>query len=183
MTLFALLLAVACGTPQASEERTAGELVAAAPVEIVVTRDMDAQATQPAHPTNAALGDRIQLLGYDFQVTGQTLNLALFWQTKEPVDKTYNVFIHVFDSRGELQVQIDSPPVGGDYPTSSWQPGETILDAHTVPLWADAPFESFEIAVGMYDIATHERLPAVDHSGQRAPDGQIMLDLAVEGGG
>ena len=71
MTVFALLLlAVACGTPQASKERTVGELAAAARVEIVVARDLDAPVPQPVHAMNATLGDRIQLVGYDFQWTG-----------------------------------------------------------------------------------------------------------------
>ena len=99
------------------------------------------------------------------------------------MDGSYNVFFHVLDAQGELQGQGDRAPVNGDYPTSMWQPGETIVDAHRVPLRADALLESLEIAVGMYDIVTHERLPAVDGSGQKAPDGRIMLDLAVEGGG
>ena len=177
------LLAVACSTPEKGTERTVGELAAAVPVEIVVTRDMDAQTTQPAHATDASLGDRIQLLGYDFQVTGQALNVALYWQAKEPVDKSYNVLVHVVDSQGEVQGQSDSPPVSGDYPTSSWQPGEVIVDGYTIPLRSNAPLDTYRVAVGMYDPATGERLPAVDGSGQQAPEGQIMLALEVEGGG
>lgn len=184
MTVLALLLlAVACGTPQASEERTPGELAAAAPIEIVVTRSMDAQVLQPARAANIPLGDHIQLLGYDFQVAGQTLNLALYWQAREPVDKSYIVFVHVFDSQGELQGQKDSPPVGGDLLTSSWQPGEVVVDPHTVPLVSDAPMGTYRVEVGMYDTDTNERLPVLDGTGQKIPEGQIMLDLGVEGKG
>ena len=107
----------------------------------------------------------------------------LFWQTKEPVDKSYNVFVHIFDSQGELQGQRNSPPVSGDYPTSWWQPGEVIGDGYTIPLRSDIPPGSLEVSVGMYDGASKERLPAADDSGQQIPKGQIMLDLEVEGGG
>jgi hypothetical protein len=178
-----LLLAVACGTPEVGMEHTVREAGAAAPIEILVTRDMNAQVLQPAHATKATLGDRIQLLGYDFQVEGQTLNVALYWQAKEPVDKSYNVFVHVLDSQGALQQQRDSAPVDGDYPTSLWQPGEVVVDGHRVPLPSDVPLRSYKVAVGMYDVATNERLPAVDGSGQQAPERQIMLDLEVKGGG
>jgi hypothetical protein len=176
------LFAVACGTLEVGMEGTARNAGAAALKEILVTRDMDAQALQPAHATNATLGDRIQLLGYNFQVTGQALNVALYWQAKEPVDKSHNVFVHVFDSQGELQGQRDSPPVSGDYPTSLWQPGEVVVDGHTVPLPSDAPLGTYRVVVGMYDRATNERLPVLDGAGHKVPEGQIMLDLGVEGG-
>ncbi len=175
-------LAVACGTPQLGMERTAGDAGAAAPIEIVVTKSIDAQALQPAHPVNVTLGDRIQLVGYDLQMTGQALNVALYWQAKEPVDKSYNVFVHVFDSQGEMQGQKDSPPVSGSYLTSSWQPGEVVVDGHTVPLPYDAPLGTYTVVVGMYDKVANERLPALYASGQRAPEDQIMLDLRVNGG-
>jgi hypothetical protein len=177
------LLALACCTSEEGSERTVTEQAAATPVEIVVTRDMDAQSTQPAHATNAALGDDIRLLGYDFQVAGQALNVALYWQVKEPMDRSYNVFVHVFDSQGELQGQSDSLPVSGDYPTSSWQPGEVIVDGYTIPLRANAPLDAYRVAVGMYDTATNERLPVLDGMGQVIPDSQIVLDLAVDGEG
>ena len=184
IVLFMLpLLAIACSMPEGGTERTVGKLATAAPVEIVVTKDVDAQIMQPAHATNAALGDRIRLLGYGFQVTGRTLNVALYWQAKEPVDKTYNVFVHVFDSQGELQGQSDSPPVSGDYPTSSWQPGDVIVDGYTIPLRSNAPLDTYRVAVGMYDTATNKRLPVLNGTGRVIPEGQIMLDLGVEGEG
>jgi hypothetical protein len=180
LALFLLLLhAVACGTPEVGMEHTAREVAAAAPIEILVTGDMDAQALQPAHATNATLGDRIQLLGYDFRLTGQALNVALYWQAKEPVDKSYSVFLHVFDSQGKLQGQSDSPPVSGDYPTSSWQPGEVVVDGHTVPLPSDAPQGTYRVVVGMYDNATKERLSVLDGTGQKVPEGKIILTTAL----
>ncbi len=187
MTMLALFLlplfAIACGTQEVGMEGTVRDAGAESHAEILVTRDMDAQAVQPAHASNAVLGDGIRLLGYDYQVAGQTLNLALYWQAREPVDKSYNVFVHVLDSQGELQGQRDSPPVSGDYPTSLWQPGEVVVDGHTVPLSSDALLGSYKVAVGMYDLATNERLPAVDGLGQQAPEAQIMLDLEVKAGG
>ena len=164
-------------------ERTARDADAAAPKEIVVTRDVAAQALQPAHALNVALGDRIRLLGYDLQVTGQTLNVALYWQAKEPMEKSYNVFVHVFDSQGGLQGQTDGPAVSGDYPTFLWQPGEVIIDGHSVLLPSDAPLGTYRVVVGMYDKATNERLPVLDGVGHKVPAGQILLEMGVDGGG
>jgi hypothetical protein len=161
--------AVACGTLEVGIERTAtpeGAALrytqdAAAPKEVLVTRDKDALVLQPVHATDFTLGDCIQLLGYDFEVTPHALSVAFYWQATEPVDKSYNVFVHVFDSQGGLQGQRDSPPVSGRYPTFLWQPGQVVVD--------------------MYDEATQERLPVLDGEGQAVPEGRIMLDVGVVG--
>jgi hypothetical protein len=193
MTLLALFLiplfAVACGTLEVGIERTplrytqdtATPEGAAAPKEVLVTRDKDALVLQPVHATDFTLGDRIQLLGYDFEVTPHTLIVAFYWQATEPVDKSYNVFVHVFDSQGGLQGQVDSPPVSGRYPTFLWQPGQVVVDNHAVTLPSDAPTGTYRVAVGMYDEATQERLPVLDGEGRTVPEGKIMLDVGVVG--
>ena len=185
MTMLALLLiplfAVACGTLEVGIERTATPEGAAAPKEVLVNRDKDAPVLQPVHATGFTLGDRIQLLGYDFEVTPHALMVAFYWQAKEPVDKSYNVFVHVFDSQGGLQGQVDSPPVSGRYPTFLWQPGQVVVDNHAVTLPSDAPTGTYRVAVGMYDEATEERLPVLDGEGRTVPEGKIMLDVGVVG--
>ena len=185
MTLLALFLiplfAVACGTLEVGIERTATPEGAATPKEVLVTRDKDALVLQPVHATDFTLGDRIQLLGYDFEVTPHALIVAFYWQATEPVDKSYNVFVHVFDSQGGLQGQVDSPPASGRYPTFLWQPGQVVVDNHVVNLPSDAPTGTYRVAVGMYDEATQERLPVLDGEGQAVPEGRIMLDVGVVG--
>jgi hypothetical protein len=201
MTLLALFLiplfAVACGTLEVGIERTPLRYTqdtatpegvalrytqdASAPKEVLVTRDKDALVLQPVHATDFTLGDRIQLLGYDFEVTPHALNVAFYWQAKEPVDKSYNVFVHVFDSQGGLQGQVDSPPVSGRYPTFLWQPGQVVVDNHVVNLPSDAPTGTYRVAVGMYDEATQERLSVLDGEGRTVPEGKIMLEVGVVG--
>jgi hypothetical protein len=185
MTLLALFLiplfTVACGTLEVGIERTATPEGAAAPREVLVTRDKDALVLQPVHATGFTLGDRIQLLGYDFEVTPHALIVAFYWQATEPVDKSYNVFVHVFDSQGGLQGQVDSPPVSGRYPTFLWQPGQVVVDNHVVNLPSDAPTGTYRVAVGMYDEATQERLPVLDGEGRTVPEGKIVLDVGVVG--
>ena len=193
MTMLALFLiplfTVACGTLEVGIERTplrytqdtATPEGATAPKEVLATGDKDALVLQPVHATDFTLGDRIQLLGYDFEVTPHALIVAFYWQATEPVDKNYNVFVHVFDSQGGLQGQVDSPPVSGRYPTFLWQPGQVVVDNHVVNLPSDAPTGTYRVAVGMYDEATQERLPVLDGEGRTVPEGKIMLDVGVVG--
>jgi hypothetical protein len=185
MTILVLFLiplfAVACGTLEVGIERTATPEGATAPKEVLITKDEDALALQPVHATDFTLGDRIQLLGYDFEVTPHALIVAFYWQAMEPVDKSYNVFVHVFDSQGGLQGQVDSPPVNARYPTFLWQPGQVVVDNHAVTLPSDAPTGTYRVAVGMYDEATQERLPVLDGEGRTVPEGKIMLDVGVVG--
>ena len=180
---------MSCGTLEVGIERTplrytqdkATPEGATAPKEVLATGDKDALVLQPVHATDFTLGDRIQLLGYDFEVTPHALNVAFYWQANEPVDKSYNVFVHVFDSQGGLQGQVDSPPVSGRYPTFLWQPGQVVVDNHAVTLPSDAPTGTYRVAVGMYDEATQERLPVLDGEGRTVPEGKIMLDVGVVG--
>jgi hypothetical protein len=180
---------MSCGTLEVGIERTPLRYTqdtatpdgATAPKEVLATGDKDALVLQPVHATDFTLGDRIQLLGYDFEVTPHALNVAFYWQAKEPVDKSYNVFVHVFDSQGGLQGQVDSPPVSGRYPTFLWQPGQVVVDNHVVNLPSDAPTGTYRVAVGMYDEAMQKRLPVLDGEGRTVPEGKIMLDVGVVG--
>ncbi len=166
----------------------------------VVGQDGDALDLQPihvlaAHPpdprrlphrTAFTLGDRIELLGYDLEAGSWKLEagmrLTLYWRAREPVEKDYTVFVHVLGPSGELLGQRDSPPVDGRYPTSAWRPGQVIADRHEIARPDGAPAGPYRLAVGMYDLATLERLPVVDSAGRPVPEDSIILDVgAAEG--
>jgi hypothetical protein len=124
------------------------------------------------------LGERFQLLGYDWNPAAS--ELSLYWQTirgtttspEREVD--YVVFVHLLDDRGRLAWGSDGPPLGGLYPTSQWQAGEIVVDPR--PLSAsDLPPGPYRLAVGMYDPATLVRLPVRDGHGQLVAGDAIPL--------
>jgi len=45
--------------------------------------------------------------------------------------------------------------VAGKFPTGAWLPGETVVDVHPLTL----PSGSYTIQVGLYELATQQRLP------------------------
>jgi hypothetical protein len=79
------------------------------------------------------------------------------------------VFLHLRDEAGGTVAQHDGLPVAGDYPTSRWQPGETIIDPINFPLPADLPPGEYQFWGGLYRLDTLERLVVShDTSGENA---------------
>jgi hypothetical protein len=131
--------------------------------------------TTPAIVQYARLGDQIELVGHDLRVRswwhpGEIIPLTLFWQTQGTIGEDYNIFVHLVDADGQPVVQNDSAPVGGTRPTSTWQPGELIVDRYGLLLSRDIPPGDYELRVGMYLPATGERLPIFDADGQELGD-------------
>ena len=89
---------------------------------------------------------------------GQPLSLQLYWETAAAVAPDHTVFIHLLDETGELVLAGDGPPAGGYFPTSLWQPGDIIPDAHTLQLPADLPPGNYQVAIGLYDPTNGIRL-------------------------
>jgi len=120
-------------------------------------------------PPLARLGENIVLL--EAQTTGDirpggVITLTLYWQGLASMDKDYTVFVHLLDARGQFQGQHDGPPLGGTRPTSGWLSGEYLRDVHPIEIAANAPPGAYAIEVGMYLLATSERLLVADSPGE-----------------
>jgi hypothetical protein len=89
---------------------------------------------------------------------GDTISVALVWQSLHVPIADYTVFVHVRDARGHVVAQADSPPQSGAYPTSFWDAGETIVDDHVLRLPDDLPAGDYTVVVGLYRLDTGERL-------------------------
>ncbi len=144
--------------------------------------------TQPETLIKARLGDSLELVGYTLQVPGPqpevvkpnsgqfqlkspvaALNLTLFWRSFQPVAADYTVFLHLRNDEGTTVAQNDGLSLDGAYPSSRWQPGETIIDPFTLTLPAALAPGQYTLWAGMYQLQTLERLPvANDTSGENA---------------
>jgi 4-amino-4-deoxy-L-arabinose transferase-like glycosyltransferase len=101
--------------------------------------------------TDAVFGSVMRLQGYAIQPGSVTLQ----WACLAPIDRDYTVFVHAVDAHGKVVAQVDAQPAR--YPTSLWDPGETVLDTHTLDVPPGASLE-----VGVYDLATGQRLALPD---------------------
>jgi hypothetical protein len=128
----------------------------------------------PAVPTDYRLGDGIRLTGYDLKRESDHLLFALRWSCVGSSSRDHTVFVHLLDGDGNVVAQADGPPVGGDYPTSLWAPEETIVDERVLDV-ENLSSGVYDLAVGMYQLETGDRLPAMDGEGDRLPHDVIPL--------
>jgi len=102
-------------------------------------------------PSDAVFGAAIQLEGYAVAADSVTLE----WRCLAPVAGDLTVFVHALDASGQVVAQADAQPA--HYPTSLWDPGETVPDRHAIAVPPGATVE-----VGLYDLATGQRLRLAD---------------------
>jgi hypothetical protein len=100
-----------------------------------------------------------------------TLSLTLTWQALAPVPEDYTVFAHLLVGDEKL-AQADARPCEGGCPTNAWRPGEIVVDWHRFALPPGAPAGPYRLAVGLYLLATGERVPVVGRD-----DGTVYLDV------
>ncbi len=121
-------------------------------------------------PLNARVGNAI-LTGYHVE-RGNPVRVVLYWRAEQPITQAYSVFVHLVDMHNQIVAQQDRAPAFGWYPTTEWQPGESIVDVYE--LLVDTP-GTYALIIGMYDPNTLERVPAFDANGTRFTDDSIVL--------
>ncbi len=141
----------------------------------------EAEAVDPPIAATGTFGTAINLVGYSLTPAtarpGDALALTSYWQATTRPEADYTAFVHLFapgEEAGPPAAQSDSPPCGGDYPTSRWEQGEIVVDTRTLTVPADYTANSARLAVGMYLPPLPDRLPI---TGTRAalPDGRLLL--------
>jgi 4-amino-4-deoxy-L-arabinose transferase-like glycosyltransferase len=147
-------------------------------------------AVKPQHPLAINLDDKVRLLGYDLKAEsyklGEAIGLTLYWQALTAMEKDYTVFTHLLGSynpltNGSLWGGHDSRPGSGTYPTTVWEAGEIVIDEYAIPIQGDAPPGEYQLEVGMYHLATMERLPVLDDSGAVRDDRILLGTLQLVG--
>lgn len=143
-----------------------------------------AGASEMEVPLSANLADELLLVGYSLEDgrvrAGDPLLLTLFWQAQRPLTQDYTVFTHLLDAEGRIRAQMDSQPVGGTRPTSSWQPGETVVDNYAVLIPDDLSGGVYRLQVGAYVWPELTRLPLLDAAGRVVDDKIFLQEVMVE---
>jgi hypothetical protein len=129
----------------------------------------------PVTPTNTrtVFGNAIALDYADVAgpiKPGAELPVELQWSSVRNVPTDYSVFVHVTDNTGRVVAQSDHLAGGHEFPTSSWQVGDTFYDEEKVELPGDLPTGHFGVEVGLYDLATMKRLTVASSAGDGGAD-------------
>ena len=97
--------------------------------------------------------------------------MTRYSQALAKMAKDYAVFVHLLDENELILAQRNTFPGLGSFPTTLWQAGDAIADTYTLvlPETTYAP-SSAKLEVGLFDLATGERLPVYAPGGEPVGD-------------
>ncbi|MCB0085066.1 MAG: hypothetical protein KDE47_29200 [Caldilineaceae bacterium] len=141
------------------------------------------------------MGDWVTLLGYTTETStgrhinvsrtpllpGENLELTLFWQVQNATEMDYTAFVHIVDSNDTMLTQQDQPPTAVFLPTSLWRKGQIVADRYRVTVPDVAALGTYDIRIGLYDLATLARLPVTQAgvvTGDSVPLTQLVIALS-----
>ncbi len=135
-------------------------------------------------PIDLFLGGRLALLGYDLRpqsvVPGGTVEVTVWWQALQGMERDYSMFLHVVGPDSDILVQDDRLLEHNQLATSQWQPGQLVKDQHTLRIPSNAQPGEYTLIVGAYYWETGERLAVRDAQGRRIEGDAVSLTaLAV----
>jgi 4-amino-4-deoxy-L-arabinose transferase-like glycosyltransferase len=137
----------------------------------------------PQREVEVAWAERIGLVGYDVAPErcrpGDVVVLTLYWESLAPVEEAYTVFTHLLGP-DRLWAGDDHEPGRASYPTSAWQPGEVVVDEYVWQVPADAPPGRYDIEVGLYQLATMQRLPISSSDVEAGTDYALVGEVIVD---
>jgi hypothetical protein len=104
---------------------------------------------------------------------GETIHLTLYWRTLAEMNEDYVVFVHLLRGKDQIWARVDSQPLDGAAPTSTWQLGQMFEDRYELTTMPDTPPGPYEIEVGLYLPWAGRRL------GILGPDGRLVGDRVL----
>lgn len=108
----------------------------------------------------------IALLGYraseaPLESGHAAVTLELQWQAAKKIPEDFTMSVRLIGTQGQVISQIDSQPVNSLSPTSSWNPGEKIIDRRGLPIPAAAPPGEYEIQMLVYELVDNRVLEVI----------------------
>jgi hypothetical protein len=176
-----------------------GERLNLAWLEVIEKEDRVFTAPPIQYPVGANLAHKARLIGYNSPLLRQAgaaepatirlrradclaraeacqANFDFYWQGLSEMDQLYFVFLHVVDEQGQIVAQHDlGPGIRGKQPTTSWLPGEVVLDPVDLSLPATLPPGAYSMRIGMYLPPDGPRLLVVDQAGQVSRDNFVEI--------
>jgi hypothetical protein len=136
------------------------------PVEDRLLIPLLVQPHQPlplAQPVEARFGDELALVALEPAAeapvrAGEPLTVTLRWQALRKPARDYTVFVHLVRD-GEILAQADGQPFGGRVPMGAWPVGQPVDTPYVLQLPEDLPPGPLQLQVGLYDLASGQRLP------------------------
>ena len=136
-------------------------------------------------PINGQIGDFAHLIGYQIDTTyaqpGGYVDLTLLWETLGSAPIDYQLFTHLHDGEN-MRGQLDGQPMCSSAPTSKWLSDQYVIDPYRIPIQPEAALGSVPLTVGMYNLATLQRLPSFAADGTQIGDTIHITDVEIQSG-
>ncbi len=88
----------------------------------------------------------------DVVQAGDVVQIQLTWRAERDIPTRYKVFVQLLNAEGALVAQRDSEPVGDSRPTTTWTPGDLIVDNHALSIPNDLPPTHYSLIIGLYNL-------------------------------
>jgi hypothetical protein len=111
---------------------------------------------------------------------GGQVRVTLDWQAQQAIADDYTVFVHLIGPDGLVHGQVDAWPQMGTLATSRWQPGQRLSDPYLIAIPTDAPPGPYQVEVGLYLLATLERLPVLNIEGIPVEDKVLVGGVVIK---
>lgn len=118
-------------------------------------------ATRPSLTTaplalDARFGESITLKTVTLTATtlhpGEVLGVIFTWTTTQSLTQRYKIFVQLLDKDGRLAVpSSDSEPGGNLAITTTWTPGQPVVDSHAILIPPDVAPGDYTLITGVYD--------------------------------
>ena len=123
---------------------------------LAVAPEVSAMVEQALPGVGELVGFSLEHKAFD---RSQPVPVTLVWRAGETTpDTSYTVFVQLLSADGQVIAQSDALPAQGQRPTTTWRPGEYIVDAHPLIFRPEAAPGEGTLIAGMYDASTQQRL-------------------------
>jgi hypothetical protein len=121
------------------------------------------------------LEDGLALADASAAVSGDHVDVTLRWFTTATPTRDYWVTVQLRDEKGTA-AQHDGMPIDGSSLTSRWQPGDLVVDRHTLKLPPGGTAGRYKLYAWFFDLPNNRRrLRLLDDSGHPAPVNELQV--------
>ena len=149
----------------------------------VVPLAPDAGGVEIPNTLQENFAGELMLVGYAYDsrqlVPGDSLGVTLYWQRLSPVIGDYEIQLRLLDESGWVMETVQEQPLGGEAPTSSWLPGETIVDRHEIPVNSAMVPGIYSVQVALQAVEDNKRAMIIDEDGRWLSDKLQLAPLRV----
>jgi len=148
------------------------------------TVQIEPDSNDRPNPVSINFEDELELTGYDIDprraTPGSTINMTLYWQAHQPLEKEYTFFAQIVDEDTTRWAGFDFAPPEG---TTSWASGE--LQSLSLPLTLDENSEPglYPVIIGAYTRDAEggfDRLQILTDDGRLTDDFQELTKVRID---